>query len=104
MGDRMTRLGQAPTASPIHLGVEVSGLSGRAQAANGGSYLIIGEPGHAAVVADGYGTGCPSCGADNWDDERYDVHFANDVIVAVEPASGRYDFDSDHAAYIVLEA
>jgi len=64
----------------------------------------IGEPGHAAVVADGYGAGCPSCGADNWDEERYDVHFANDVIVAVEPASGRYDFDSDHAAYIVLEA
>ena len=64
----------------------------------------VGEPGLAAVVADGYGTACLSCGADEWSDMRYEVHFAHDVIVAVEPASGKYDFEKSHVPYLVLDA
>lgn len=62
----------------------------------------IGAPGYARVVLDAEAEGCPTCGYDG--DWSLLVYVASDRIVAVEPASGQFDFVNSEATFIVLEA
>lgn len=62
----------------------------------------VGEPGHALVVADGYVSPCPVCGADTHAG-RYDVRIESGIIASVVPSTGTHDFLRGHTSYVVVE-
>ncbi len=59
-----------------------------------------GKPGHKRVLVDAVAECCPVCHAEG---EDYEVWLENDRIVAVKPASGKYDFNVADEPYIVFE-
>ncbi len=61
----------------------------------------VGQPGRSRVVVDGVAEKCPTCGYD--EEWSFYVLIENDVIKAVESASGRYDFASVRETYLVLK-
>lgn len=51
--------------------------------------ITMGEPGHKRVVVDGAGDNCPNCGCEGSD---YEIWIADNILVDVVPASGKYKF------------
>jgi len=61
----------------------------------------IGKPGKRRVIVDGIAESCPKC---SYDEEwNFYVLIEHDVIIAVEPATGRYDLPNAGEPYVVLE-